>query len=336
MEKLTIKDIAKMSGVSTTVVSFVINNKPGVNADTRSRVNEVLQRTGFKPSLSSRRMVHQKSFNISIIMRNDSSPFSNLFYFEIAQGILEKSKEFGYNIVFTDISEKNGDVLLPQIIEQKDTDGIIFFQDTERNILNEMERREIPYLVIDTHQSSSSIFSINADYELAAYTATLYLMENGHCEIGFISSSFIPDFYTQVFSGYKRALSTQNLSIPSGWIQMDVMDEESAFKAMENILQQSKIPTAIFCAADIFAVGAMRCADEKGYHIPEDISFTSIDDILLSRYIKPKLTTIRIDKFKIGSLALELLIRRMNGEPSNNLTVESNNLIVRESVKKIK
>lgn len=80
----------------------------------------------------------------------------------------------------------------------------------------------------------------------------------------------------------------------------------------------------------------MRCSDAKGYSIPDDISFCSIDDILLSRYIKPKLTTIRIDKFKMGSLALELLIKKMNGEPSINLTVESDNLIIRESVKTIK
>lgn len=114
-----------------------------------------------------------------------------------------------------------------------------------------MEHREIPYIVTDTHQNSNSILSINADYELAAYTATLHLIENGHREIGFISSSFIPEFYTQVFSGYKKALNTQNLSICSGWIQMDITDEESAFKAMENILSQSKTPTAMFCAADI-------------------------------------------------------------------------------------
>lgn len=335
MDKLTIKDIAKMAGVSKTVVSFVINDKPGVNAETRKKVNDILQKTNFKPSMSSRRLIYQKSFNISIVMRRDSSPFNNLFYFEIAQGILEKSKEFGYNIVFTDISEDNGNIVLPNIIEQKDTDGIIFFQDTERSILNEIERRKIPYIIIDSHQNSSSILSVNADYELAAYKATLFLIENGHTNIGFISSSFIPEFYTQVFSGFKKAMNTLNLSIPSGWIQMDAYDELSSYKSMENILSQERIPSAIFCAADILAIGAMRCADDKGYILSDDISFVSIDDILLSRYIKPALSTVRIDKFKMGSLALELLVQKINGESLGNQTVESDNLIIRNSVKRL-
>jgi len=332
MEKLTIKDIAKMAGVSTTVVSFVINNKPGVNKKTREKINEIIQQTKFKPSVSSRRLVYHKSYNISIIIRQDSSPFRNLFYFETAEGLLEKSKEFGYNIVFTDIAEKNGQIILPKIIDQRDTDGVIFFQDTGLNILGEMSRREIPYIVADAHDQNAQYTCVSANYELSAHKAVTYLIESGHRDIALIGSNFVPNFYSQIFSGYKRALTEHTISVPMSWIQIDAVDEDSAYQCMKRILESDTRPTAVFCATDVFAIGAMKCAKCEGYRVPDDISFIGIDDILLASYIEPPLTTIRIDKALMGNLAMEQLMKKINGEEAESVTVDSENLIIRDSV----
>lgn len=332
MGKLTIKEIAKMAGVSPTAVSFVINNKEGVSEKTRRKVNEVIERTDFRPSLNSRRLFFKKSFNIALIIRNSASPFDNLFYFEIAKGLLEKSKEFGYNIVFSDISIENNNIILPDIIKFNDTDGIIFLQDTESIILNEIDRLGIPYVVIDAHSINSDITSVNADYELSCYTATKFLIENGHKEIAFIGSSFIPEFYLQAFTGFKKALDEIQISIPSSWIQIDAKDEISSYQCMGKILQNPRMPTAIFCSGDIFAIGAIKYAKDNGYRVPEDISFIAVDDILLSRYVEPKLTTVRIDKEKMGRLAMELIIRKIGGEPAQSVIVESDNIIVRGTV----
>lgn len=332
MQKLTIKEIARMAGVSTTVVSFVINNKPGVNENTRRRVMDVLEKTGFQPSLTSRRMIYKKSFNISVVRRRDSSPFNNLFYYEIAQGLVEKSENYGYNIIFTNSPEADGRSGLPEIIRQKDTDGVIFLQDAETGLLNELESRGIPFVVVDSHNDDGQILSVRADYQTAARTATAHLVENGHRSVAFISSSFVPNFYKRVFAGFREALNARNLPIPSGWIQMDAEDEESAWRAMDAILSQKEKPTAVFCATDHLAIGAMNCATERGYAVPGDLSFVGIDDILLSHYVKPGLTTVRIDKFEMGSMAFEMLMRKINGEAVESRTVQSDNLIVRGSV----
>jgi LacI family transcriptional regulator len=335
MEKLTIREIAKMAGVSTTVVSFVMNGKPGVNEDTRRRVQDVLDRTGFMPNLTSRRMILKKSFNISVIKRKDSSPFDNLFYFEIAQGLADASESRGYNLVFTSVPEKNGRLQLPEIVRRKDADGVVFLQDTDGEILLKLQSEGIPFVVADAHRGMDIIPSVSADYEEAAFTATRYLTDNGHREIAFISSSTVPEFYTQVFSGFRRALSGGGLSIPSGWIQMNAADEGSAAAAMRAILGLGKPPTAVFCATDLLAVGAMRFAMETGHRVPGDISFVGIDDILLSRYIQPALTTVGIDKANMGQIAFEILMKRMNGEDAKSRTVPSDRLIVRDSVRKL-
>jgi len=339
MERLTIKDIARMAGVSPTVVSFVINNKPGVSNSTRKKVIEIIEETNFRPSLSSRRLILKKSFNISIVVRKDASPFNNLFYFEIAQGLLEKSKEYGYNIVFTDIPAVGNKFEFPEIIKQKDTDGVIFFQDTESYILNEIENLGIPCVVIDAHPDSDTYSYVMADYEKAAYTATMHLIENGHNDIAFITSCTCPNFYTQVFSGFKKALDSKGISIPSSWIQIDANDEkneESAYECMQRILNSQNIPTAVLCTVDMYAASAIKCVKANGYRVPEDISFIGIDDIILSRFIEPALTTIRIDKKLMGSLAMDMIVKKINGQQVNNVVVASDNLIVRDSVRNLR
>lgn len=336
MKKVTIRDIAKIANVSPTAVSFVINNKSGVSEDTRKRVNEAIQLTNFTPSVNSRRLFFKKSFNISIVIRKTSSPFDDLFYFEIARGLLERSKIYGYNIVFTDVNIENNNVILPDIIKQNDTDGVIFLQDTDNSIIKEIDKKNIPYVVVDAHSVPDSITVVAADYELSSYTAVKYLISSGHRKIAFIGSSFIPEFHMQAFGGYKRALDGINASIPFSWIQSHAIDEITSYKCMENILKSSSLPTAVFCSTDVFAIGAIKCVKDRGLGVPVDMSFTSIDDILLSRYFEPKLTTVRIDMPAMGEIAMDQIIKKINQEPVKSITVKSDNLIIRDSVRDLK
>ena len=103
---------------------------------------------------------------------------------------------------------------------------------------------------------------------------------------------------------------------------------------MAAILSSKTKPTAVFCNTDTFAIGAIKCANDHGYKVPDDISFIGIDDILLANCITPKLTTIRIDKIKMGTLAMELIANKIKGNEVKSVVVQSDNLIVRESVKK--
>jgi DNA-binding LacI/PurR family transcriptional regulator len=235
-------------------------------------------------------------------------------------------------MIFTDIQASSHKIKLPIIIENKDTDGVIFFQDTQSQILKEIESRGIPCVVIDAHPGNELYSMVIANYENAAATATKHLISMNHKKIAFICSSFLPNFYTQVFNGFRKVMSQNRLLIYSNWIQMDAIDEITACQCMDNILQSGDIPTAVFCATDIFAIGAMKCAKSKGYKVPEDISFIGIDDILLAQYVEPALTTIRIDKAKMGDIAMDMIIQRINGKEPESVVLESDKLIIRDSV----
>ena len=116
-----------MAGVSVSTVSFVLNNKEGVSEKTRKKVKEIIRKTQFTPNLNSKRLIMKKSFNICLLINSTSSPFEDLFYFEITRGILEKSREYGYNIVISEIFESQENKL-PDIVYSNDTDGIIFLR----------------------------------------------------------------------------------------------------------------------------------------------------------------------------------------------------------------
>ncbi|MBE6885550.1 MAG: LacI family transcriptional regulator [Ruminococcaceae bacterium] len=333
-DRLTIRDIAKMAGVSPTVVSFVINGKEGVNRQTREKVLEIVKNTGFTPNLSSRRLTLKKSFNIGIAFTSDSSPFSNFFYFEVAQGLLEKSKDYGYNIVFIGVEKVNNKYNLPDIIEKGDADGIVFLINVDKAILDALAERKVPAVLVDYHGTDTSVPCVNVDYERSAYVATRHLIEHGHQDIAFLSQNSVPNFYNQVFAGFRRALDESDILIPLNWV-CSANDEAQTIAAVKSIVSGKKRPSAIFCSTDDLAIQAMAYLKKQGFRIPEDISFIGIDDIVLSQYTDPQLTSVRIDKREMGAQAMELIMRIMEGKSPEDIVVCSDHLIPRQSVRKI-
>ncbi len=338
-KRLTIKDIARMAGVSPTVVSFVINNKAGVSPSTRKKVLDLVDKTNFKPNITSRRLVNQKSYNITVITRPNTSPFSNPFYTDIAQGVIEKSRNYEYNIIFSSFNNIGNKLEVPSIIEQRDTDGVIFFEDSEYSIIKEVERRNIPYVILNTHNYvhpyGRPTVTISANYEIAAYVATKHLVDNGHTDIGFVTFNYAQNFYINVFNGFKKAIDESGIVIPLSWIQTNANDELSLNAGLSGILDGPKKPTAIFCASDLLAINTISILKARKMHIPEDISIISIDDIILSRFVDPKLTTIKIDQYLMGQLAMDFIARLIKGEKVDKCEISSDTLIERETVKKI-
>ena len=333
MKKVTVKEIAKMAGVSVTAVSFVLNNKPGVSEETRQKVQKIIDETGFKPNLNSKKLVLNKSFNICLIINSFSSPFEDLFYFEITRGILNRSQEHNYNIT---ISKPEGSKdELPDMVYSGDTDGIIFMQDISRKLTDKALASGIPFVVVDSHASVEGITSVNADYRSATFAATKFLIEKGHKEIAMISSENVPDFHTQTLAGFTEAMKDSGLTPNPNYYSLSATGEESAYNVTKQLLSTRKRPTAVLCTVDSFAIGAMRCSKDLGLSVPRDVSFMGIDDILLSRYIEPKLTTVGINKVEMGALAMDLLLEKIKGKKTDSVLLPME-LIIRDSVRSLK
>lgn len=333
MKKLTVKEIAQMAGVSVTAVSFVLNDKPGVSEETRQKIKKIIEETGFKPNQNSKKLVMSKSFNISLVMNSRVSPFDDLFYFEITRGILSRSREYGYSITITKPVGSRSE--LPDSVYSGDTDGLIFMQDVGRNLIEKAQKSGVPFVVVDSHSSKEDFSFITPDYFDAAHRATEYLIRNGHSRIAMIASDTVPDFYKQTRKGFLKAMKEHNLPVDPELTGFAVQDEKSAYEAAKALFaNREKAPTAVFCTVDIFMIGAVRCARDLGYRVPEDISFIGIDDILLSSYVEPPLTTMGIDKKQMGILAMDMLLQKIKGKPVESMLLPME-LIERKSVKKM-
>lgn len=322
MPKLTIVDIAKLAGVSPSTVSLVMNKRPGISEDTRKRVLDVIERMNFAPSQSARSQILKSSQTIAVLFNMNSHPLEHLFQESLNKSILRYCTEREYNLVFVACSfgDDSAPVTLPNVLRSRGVDGVISYGYVPVSVITALQDLELPYLLLDSHQLPNHCMSLRVDYYGAARMAMRHLTENGHTRIAYIGSNFPPLYSQQTFEGYRSALEERGIVVPLSWIQMQSKDsdgEDSAEKQMQAILQSGAMPTAVFCAADIYAVGAIRALKQAGLRVPDDVSVIGIDDILISSYIDPPLTTIRIDSCRLANKGCDMLFASIeSGEPN--------------------
>lgn len=332
MGKITIHDIAKLAGVSSATVSFVINGKKGVGEETRERINRIIRETGFVPDNNSRRFFFKKSFTVALVGSPIASPFNDIFYYDVARGLNQESRELGYSVIFTELQSEAGKLAFARVIRTRDTDGLVFLQQVPVEVRGAVQELGLPFVVVDASGGEENITSVYTDYDHVACMATTYLTQRGHTAIAFISPDRVPSFHMSTFAGYRRAMEGVRGSIPFHWIQTGANDEAETRRCMDALLSQDPRPTAVFCATDMIAITAINHAREKGVAVPRDISFIGIDDVLLSQYVYPTLTTVRIDKFEMGMAAMDLLIRKIEGETPASRQMAPGGVVERNSV----
>ena len=188
MAKLTISDIARMANVSTATVSFVLNGRPGICDETRSRVQAIIDETGYKPNVHTRRLTLRKSMTVHVVMRQYQYTLFNFFSLEVLMGIFRESRRLGYNIIFTSVdftasdARSNFDYVV-DTVRTGDADGVIFIQAADPAVLTTLQNEHFPFLCVDSHvKKDGSIPLLEMDYYDASYRATQYLIDNGYVD----------------------------------------------------------------------------------------------------------------------------------------------------------
>ena len=269
--------------------------------------------------------------NIAVLFKENISPLDHFFHSEINNSILQECELLGYNLIFACVKFENGNIVLPNVIKAYDVDGVIFYGDMDNDVLDSIKKFNIPFIIVDSHFSDPNILRVNANYKEAAFTALSYLISQGHSKIAYIGNHSLTNYSAQTFAGYKQAIDEHKITVPMDWVQIDAYDENGAYACMNKILSSKNIPTAVFCCADIYAIGTIKCIKEHGLSVPNDISVIGVDDIILSKYIEPPLTTIKIDKNEMGKIAINMLTKKIQNETVQNTFVKSDNLIIRNS-----
>jgi len=340
MLRVTIREVAKIAGVSPTAVSFAMNGKPGISEQTRGKILQIVKQMGFTPNESSRRLLFNRTGNIAVLMDRDLSLLDQAFYSELNNHILRECEQSRYNVIYCIATvEEDSVVTLPNVIRSRDVDGIIVMGYLDMRIVRKTLTYGYPVIVVDNYLPEPGVCNVVFDYMQAAISGMEYLISTGHSRIGYIGSDIggtLKYFSQQTFSGYKSVLEQYGLAVSAPWMQMNAKDEQTARMEMDKILNAKTLPSAVLCSGDIYAIGAMRSIKAHGLKIPEDISVIGIDDILLSQYVEPTLTTIRVGRNSLASMALRLLVEGIEHGAVQELALcADHTLIERNSVRKL-
>jgi len=323
---ITIKDIALRAGVSINTVSRALNNKPDISPQTKQKVLQAAKELGYIRDLNALSLKNKTTRTIGVVFEDSSNPF----YAEVFKGIEYSARKYGYQIVLMNTERDYiNEIEAVKTLIEKRVDGIIIsptqFDDEDIEYLMNLN---YPFVILGVHFENCQVDEVYSDDFNGGYIATKYLLEKGRRKILMINGYMYKSVAKMRYLGYVKALEEYGLQ-PYHMVEIEEGYESSFNKVLE---LKDLDYDAIFCFNDVFAIAALKALRMLKKRVPEDVSIVGYDDISYASFVHPTLTTIRIDKFKEGNVAFELLQERLN-QPRNKsrqivLNVE---LIHRES-----
>ncbi|RAK07874.1 LacI family transcriptional regulator [Halanaerobium saccharolyticum] len=335
---VTIKDIAEKADVSISTVSKSLNDKGGVSPVTRQKVLNIAKEMGY---FSFRSQAGLKTHNIAFIMSRRHIPiFNNPFYTRVIAGVEIEVENYDYNLLFSTIKlDALQSKKVPSIISQNKVDGLILAgADINKNMIRAIEELKFPTVLVDNYLRSPIMDSIVSDNFNGAMQAVDYLIRMGHHKIAYAGGPNSHPSFEERYRAYKMEMLESDLEIQENFIKIkEDFSQDMGKELAKEFLKEKQLPTAIFAANDATAIGLLQTFNKYGVKVPADISIIGFDNIELTAFTTPKITTISIDKEGMGQEAARKLFDRIqNPEKKSTKSVITTELIERESVKKIK
>ena len=331
--KVTIKDIARLSGVSITTVSQVLNGKgKRFSEETRQKVLKVVAETDYRPDYFAKNMINPQSKTIGVIVPD----ITDLFFSKVIEGIEMYLNEKGYVILLCDShhSDEKEEHYMSELMDRA-VEGIILATPNSIALDNLLELKQhfsFPYVLLDRGINKREGGNILVDEYAGAYEAVSYLIESGHRRIGMLAND--SRFYkmNERADAYRQCLSDHQIVWEEEWVVNNAVTIEGGYLATKELLAKTNV-SALFCGNDQMAIGAYRGIYEAGLKIPEDISVIGYDGLDITQYLTPSLTTVYQPAAGIGQAAAEILVDAISGSyhdyPNKMFPTE---LIKRESV----
>ena len=334
---LTIKDIAKKADVSVATVSKVMNGYDDIGEVTKAKVLKIIKENNYRPNANAQSLRTNKSFLVGLFFKDhQDSGVKHPFFRGIISGLEERLLENNYDMILFSANWEDQFSYLEKC-QFRNVDGAILMgvpKDDPK--LPELLKAKIPSVFIDLDISDDKASYIISDNEKGAREAVRHLAELGHQKIAVIEGEEITIPTQKRLAGYKAEMKAQNLEIKDDLIIQGRFSVDGGIKAMEKILKLEDRPTAIFCMGDEIAVGAMQTIKEAGLNVPDDFSIVGFDDIEISQYLNPALTTIRQQKDEMGIEAANMVLEMINN-PEKKVEAEiiDTEFVLRNSTKKL-
>ncbi|MBP1045979.1 LacI family DNA-binding transcriptional regulator [Enterococcus sp. BWM-S5] len=318
--RATIRDVAKQAGVSIATVSKVFNGYTDINLETKDKILKIAKELDYAPNMAARTLSSKKQQTIALILNELNFTRKSTMPMEVLDGVYKYTEKSDYEFVFYATStEKQLSKTFRQFCNEHNITGAVIqgLKMTDP-YYQEIEETSLPTVLVDMSVKNPKVGTVSIDNQKAAFEAVNYLIEQGHESIGMINGSRDADVSILRETGYCQALKENAIPLKESYIQYANFEEDISYFITKNLLTTNKEITALFCASDVMAIGAMRAVKDMGIKVPEDLSIIGFDDIILASYVTPELTSVSQDMREIGFEAAKLLTEIIDGDDQNN------------------
>ena len=308
----TIKDVAKMAGVSISTVSKFINGG-NVLEENRQQIENAIATLNYQVNTVARGMKTRKTMSVGVLIPS----LADYYGVSILSCIDQELYASGYSTIICDYSQTDPMGASDKInfLINKQIDGIIMQPiNVRQEDIDRAAKADVPIVFVDMELPQISCDSVTIDNVDIAYRITKHLLENGHTRIGFIGGAQGFNTTDDRVSGYRKALDEAGIKVDPELLHLQNVSEESGYLAMASFMQQKKRPTAVFASGNDLTCGAVMYLNEKHLRVPEDVSFVGFENQTIAHVYNPTLTIGIQPMRKIGQTAVRLLLERMKGE----------------------
>ena len=326
----TMRQVAALANVSVQTVSAVVNSKPGITEETSARVLEVIKQLGYRPDYTARSLRSGRRRTIALFVSN----VANSVLGRMASAAEDYAYAADYNLVlYNTHDDAEREMAYVNMAAQRSVDGVLFVAAEQphkaRHILDAVG---IPSVIVDRIPEGYDGPFVGLDNVRAGQLAAEHLLSLGHTRLAHIAAPPGPRLSRERQTGFAQA-------VHSAGIAAEVLIENTAdfgcqpgYEAMQRLLRQRSVPTAVFAATDLAAIGAMAAIHQAGLQVPADISVVGLDNIEVSAFQSPPLTTIRQFLTQMAALGVQMLLDILAGrEPAQPQVALEPALIVRQS-----
>lgn len=310
----TMKDVARLAGVSVQTVSAVVNEKPEISAETRERVLRAIESLGYRPYSVARSLRTRRTRTIALLVTDIANPSLAT----IASAAEEYAHQFGYSLTFYNTHDDlRREEQYVRMATERWIDGVIFVSTADRmDSLDSLQAAGIPAVAIDRVPQGFDGPSITLDNRRAGQLAAEHLISLGHRRLAHISGPLDLRLARDRQEGFWQAVEARGLPRGPSATGSGRWDCQTGYEAMQKILEQGPHPTGLFAANDRMAIGAIRALKERGLSVPGDVSVVGLDDIEIAAFQNPPLTTIRQSFADMAVMAVQILLDILEGKGS--------------------
>lgn len=307
---ITIYDVAKEAKVSMATVSRVVNNNPNVKEDTRKRVQEVIKKLRYTPNAVARGLASKKTTTIGIILPD----IADLSSGEVVSGIESVANMYKYNIILSNsCDDKETEKNIFNSFVSKQVDGIIYLghslADSSKKYLSEIQ---IPVVLAGNLGEDNEFYSVNIDYEKAAYDAVSEFLKKGTKRVSIVINKYESQKAQRIIKGYKKALADNKVDFTPNLIidgYKTYKESNQLFKTIQNV--EAQVVITMF---DEVALAVMHQALDLGVNIPNDLEIMSFENTKLLNMTRPKISSVFQPIFDIGAVSMRILTKIIDKE----------------------